>query len=84
LEKVFDMDEAIPLEYLLPGQQGIVEEVVGSPDAIGRLGELGLRTGQPVEIVQAGSPCIVRVNGQKLCFREGEALGVLVRPRVSG
>ena len=78
------MDDPIPLELLLPGQSGIVDEIVGPPDAVGRLGELGLRSGEPVEMVQAGSPCIIRVNGHKLCFREGEAFGVLVRPRVSG
>lgn len=78
------MDESIPLEMLSPGQTGIVEEVIGLPQEVLRLEELGLRAGQPVEMIQAGRPCIVRLAGHKLCFRDGEALGVLVRPRMMG
>jgi Fe2+ transport system protein FeoA len=47
---------------------------------------MGLRDGVRIEIVQSGSPCILRVNGQRLCFRNCDAMGVLVRtlaaPRV--
>lgn len=69
----------IPLVAMLAGDAGVVEEVLGEPATVVRLQELGLRAGQAVEVVQAGSPCIVRVSGHKLCFRDGEACDVLVR-----
>jgi Fe2+ transport system protein FeoA len=72
-------DLVLPLAMLAQGEKGVVTDVVGQPEVVVRLEELGLRVGQAVEVVQAGSPCIVRVSGHKLCFREGEACGVLVR-----
>lgn len=80
---VFDVNEPIPLEFLTAGQAGIVEGLFGDAEAIVRLEELGVRSGRSIEMVQSGSPCIIRVNGHKLCFREGEALSVLVRPQVA-
>jgi hypothetical protein len=32
-----------------------------------------------VEMVQPGSPCIIRLDGQKFCFRADELVQVLVR-----
>jgi Fe2+ transport system protein FeoA len=69
----------VPLAALLGGESGVVEEVLGQAADVLRLQELGIRTGQTVEVLQAGSPCIVRIAGNKLCFREGEACEVLVR-----
>ena len=74
------MFELIPLRCLQPGQTAEVGQVVGDPHQIHRLQELGLRQGTMVEMVQAGSPCIIRTSGSKLCFRQGDAIGVLVRP----
>ncbi len=82
-DRFFDVDEPIPLEFLRSGQIAIVDEVVGCASEIVRLEELGVRCGRPIEMIQSGSPCIIRVNGHKLCFRDGEALGVLVRPQVN-
>jgi hypothetical protein len=45
-----------------------------------RLDELGLRQGTVVEMLQAGTPCIIRFAGQKVCFRADELLTVLVAP----
>jgi Fe2+ transport system protein FeoA len=56
-----------------------VDEVVGEAGDVHRLAELGLRSGTPVEMVQPGNPCIIRVGGSKLCFRESDLLSVLVR-----
>ena len=42
--------------------------------------QLGMRVGTTVEMLQAGSPCIVKLNGTKLCFRACDATSVLVRP----
>lgn len=74
------MDESIPLECLEIGAAAAVTEVIGHREAVHRLAEIGLRRGAEVEMVQSGRPCIVRVNGQRLCLRADELLNVLVRP----
>jgi ferrous iron transport protein A len=71
--------ELIPLTLLAPGEQASIGQVIGQPEAVHRLEELGLRDGATVEMVQSGSPCIVRLDGQKLCFRADELLRVMVR-----
>jgi ferrous iron transport protein A len=68
-----------PMHMLVPGQSADVGQVMGSPETIHRLEELGLRGGATVEMVQNGSPCIIRLAGQKLCFRAEELVQVLVR-----
>ncbi|MCE9545202.1 MAG: ferrous iron transport protein A [Planctomycetia bacterium] len=70
--------ELIPLSQLQRGTSGHVSELVGGSER--RLEELGLRRGETVEMIDPGSPCIVRVLGSKLCFRASQLLGVLVRP----
>jgi Fe2+ transport system protein FeoA len=71
--------DLIPLRCLAPGQIALVGEIMGDPHEVHRLEELGLRRGTTVEMVQAGSPCIIRMSGHKLCFRQNEALSVLVQ-----
>ncbi len=73
------MHDLIPLSRLAPGQSAHVGHVDGQPDAVHRLEELGLRGGATVEMVQRGSPCIIRLAGHKLCFRPDDLLQVLVR-----
>lgn len=73
------MDELLPLNHLGPGQEAEVSELVGRPDDIHRLEEMGLRRGARVEMVQPGVPCIIRLAGAKLCFRESDLFSVLVR-----
>ena len=70
----------IPLEFLRPGQHAHIGQLVGKPDEVHRLEELGLRQGAAVEMIQAGSPCIIRLNGHKLCFRDCDVFQVLVTP----
>jgi Fe2+ transport system protein FeoA len=71
--------ELLPLALVSPGQTAAVGQLIGRPDEIHRLEELGLRGGAAVEMVQSGSPCIIRLAGHKLCFRADELLSVLVR-----
>ena len=78
------MSELIPLRALSAGQAAEIGDITGDPQHVHRLQELGLRQGKIVEMVQPGSPCIIRMAGQKLCFRPSEALNVLVRPLVAG
>jgi Fe2+ transport system protein FeoA len=75
------MHEFIPLTVLRRGEVAEVYELTGPPEQIRQLEELGLRRGMRLEMLQAGSPCIIRVSGSKLCFRNDEAVRVLVRPR---
>lgn len=72
----------IPLEMLRNGEWADVAEVVGEPAWIGRMAELGLRTGSRLQVLQSGSPCLLQVNGSRLCLRGEQAMQVLVRPVV--
>ena len=71
--------ELVPLNRLAIGQQATVGQVMGLPEQVRRLEELGFRDGTPVEVVQSGSPCIVQLGTRKMCFRAADVLGVLVR-----
>jgi ferrous iron transport protein A len=75
------MHETLPLSFLDSGQVAEIRQLIGPSEAIRRLQELGLRTGTRVEIVRGGSPCIVRVGGSTLCFRDDEQVRILVSPR---
>ncbi len=68
---------------LAAGEIAEVVDLVGMPEEVLRLEELGMRRGRTIEMVQAGSPCIVRIDGQKLCFRCTELFNVLVRTGVA-
>ncbi len=70
----------LPLNMLRVGERALVDQVVGARETVARLEELGFRSGKAVEVVQKGSPCIVRLAGAKLCFRHSEEINVLVRP----
>jgi Fe2+ transport system protein FeoA len=72
--------DLIPLQLLQAGQRASVGEVTGQSEAVHRLHELGLRGGAEVEMIQTGSPCIIRFPGHTLCFRADELVSVLVRP----
>jgi Fe2+ transport system protein FeoA len=58
-----------------------ISQVLGSPEQVRRLEELGFRDGARLEVVRGGSPCIVRVAGTTLCFRHDELVRVLVTTR---
>ena len=72
-------DDLIPLDRVPPGQRVLIARLVGCPEHVRRLEEMGLRHGMVVQVVRRGRPCIVRVGGNRLCFRCSELLGVLVR-----
>lgn len=73
------MADIIPLLHLAAGTSGEIDQLIGLPHDVQRLEELGLRSGAKVEMVRGGNPCIIRLAETKLCFRPGEALGVMVR-----
>lgn len=72
------MDQLIPLQLMSPGEIARIGQLLGLPEDVHRLEELGLRVGVEVEMIQPGFPCMIRLAGHKLCFRESEGLQVLV------
>jgi len=77
------MHDLLPLNSLHNGQQGVVEQVLGDHELIQRLREMGLHGGVAIEMVQTGSPCIVRLGSQKLCLRAEELSHVLIRTGIA-
>ncbi|MCG8584457.1 MAG: ferrous iron transport protein A [Pirellulales bacterium] len=77
------MSEIIPLSMVRSGHSATVDQVVGKPEQVQRLEELGIRAGETIEVVQAGSPCILKLGTKRLCFREADLLQVLVTTGVS-
>ena len=67
-----------PLSRMTTGQRAIISQIVGRTEQVQRLRELGLRDGVELEMVRAGSPCVVRLQGHTLCIRATELLNVLV------
>ena len=72
------MSRIVPLQLLNSGECGAVLEVSGDMHLVRRLDEMGLRTGCQVLMVQAGSPCIVALDQQRLSFRGVDLASVLV------
>jgi Fe2+ transport system protein FeoA len=79
------MPDLVPVTVLRRGDVAEVGQLIGAPDQVRRLEELGLREGTCLEVLTSGAPCIVRLEGgcSKLCFREDDSLRVLVRARKS-
>lgn len=73
----------MPIRYLASGESGRVEQLLGNAEDVRRLEEMGLRCGQDIQMLQPGSPCIIRLGGSRLCFRETDSLGVMVQAALS-
>lgn len=70
--------QIMPMEFLNPGEMGCVTDVAGDTHLVRRLGEMGLRAGVEVRMVQPGKPCIVAFDHQRLTFRGDDEAVVLV------
>ena len=81
---VNDPFSLVPLTLLRAGESGRIGDVFGAGGVVQRLREMGLRVGAVVEMVRSGSPCILRLDGQKICVRSDEMTGVLVQTGGSG
>ena len=79
----FAVHASIPLIALRPGELAEIQQVTGPAEHVRRLEEMGLRSGTVLSMVRGGSPCIVRVGGSTLCFRNDELVRVMVAPRKS-
>lgn len=71
--------DVIPLQFLRSGETAYVETICGELNHVQRLRELGFADGARLEMLQPGVPCIVRLEGQRLCFRADDLTSVLVR-----
>lgn len=69
----------VPLSLLRAGEKGRIGGMHGNGDAVHRLRELGLHDGAAVQMVRPGSPCIIRLRGQRLGFRMDDLAHVLVQ-----
>jgi len=74
------VEDLVPLNLLAEGAVAHVAEILGKPEQVHRINELGIKRGSEIHMVRSGSPCIVRMSGQTLCFRGSDVLSVLVRP----
>ena len=70
----------IPLDMLRAGDWADVAAVSGEASWVHRLAELGIREGCRLQVVQAGSPCLLQVSNCKLCLRGCESSQILVLP----
>lgn len=70
----------IPLGRLLTGQRGRISRIQGHPDHVHRLEEFGLRDGACIEMFRPGNPCIIRMAGNKICFRAEDCVKISVVP----
>jgi len=70
----------LPLEMLNSGDTAIIEDVQGEACWVGRMAEMGLRSGCLLQMLQGGSPCMLQVGGCRLCLRSDDAMRILVRP----
>jgi Fe2+ transport system protein FeoA len=70
----------LPLELLRSGEWADVAEVLGEPAWVGRMAELGIRAGSRLQVLQPGSPCLLRVGGARLSLRGEMAMQIFVRP----
>jgi len=68
----------VPLEFLKTGEKATICELDGRPELVHRLEEMGLRPGQVIEMIQAGRPCILGMDGHRLSLRLEETCLVLV------
>lgn len=57
------------LDDLMPGQIAYISHVIGPPDSAHQIAEFGIYPGSTVEMIQPSKCCIIRVNGNKVCFR---------------
>ena len=73
-----------PLTSLALGTRGSVTEIRVAPENRGRLMEMGLLVGTPVELVRfapLGDPVEIKVRGYHLTLRRHEAEQIWVNPR---
>ena len=75
-------EESQPLTSLAVGSAATVSEIKVPPESRGRLLEMGLLVGTPVELVRfapLGDPVEIKVRGYHLSLRKNEAEQIWVK-----
>lgn len=75
-----NVELSLPLELLRAGEWGAVLAVHGEVRWVSRMAELGFRPGVRVQVLQPGSPCLVRLGNCRLSLRGDDAMQVFVHP----
>jgi len=76
--------DCLPLDFLRPGEWAEIAEVTGNPHWVSRMAELGLRSGTRVQVLQQGCPCLLQIDGCRLCVRNDLETTIFVRPLPAG
>lgn len=76
-----DDQNLLPVELLESGDWAEVADISGEPAWVGRLAELGIRTGSRLQMLRPGTPCLLEVAGSRLSVRPDVAMQILVRPQ---
>lgn len=74
------MAHTLPLDLLQPGEWADVAEVTGEPALVCRMAEIGIRSGCRLQVVQNGSPCLLNIDGCRLCLRMDDSAQIFVHP----
>lgn len=71
----------IPLAFLMPGEKGVVIEIIGGRGLVKRLYDMGLYPSAVVEVLSHGfGPMMVRVNGTTtIAIGRGVGMKIIVR-----
>ena len=72
------MVNLVPLHLLPAGDSARVMQILGCPEQVQRVKEMGIRDGDQIEMIRSGTPCIIRAGMQTLCVRGNDLLNVLV------
>jgi Fe2+ transport system protein FeoA len=75
-------DQPQPLAALPVGAKGIIATIRVAPESRGRLMEMGVISGTPIEVVRfapLGDPIEIKVRGYHLTLRRHEAEQIFVR-----
>jgi Fe2+ transport system protein FeoA len=72
------MIDLVPLHCLPAGNSARVVQILGCPEQVQRVQEMGIRDGSEIEMIRGGATCIIRAGMQTLCVRGNELLNVLV------
>jgi Fe2+ transport system protein FeoA len=73
-------NEPVPVEFLAPNSDAVVVEMCGDAQNVHRLEELGIRCGCKLRMLSPGEPCLLAIEGKKMCLRLGKSADILVQP----
>jgi len=72
--------QLVPLDGLREHERARVIDVDARPDVRHRLEEMGLREGTVIRLLKRGTPCILCIGDQRLCYRPEPDTFILVEP----